>query len=511
MMMLTLAILPFSLGLAACFLLTPVVRRAALRVGLIDHPDRHRKLHARPVPLAGGIAILLAVACAVPLAGLAGGLGGPGRDLAGVFLGGAVIAVVGVIDDQWALSGKVKLVGQAAAVAVVLASGVVIRHVRLFNLDVELGLLAVPCTALWLLAAINSLNLLDGMDGLLTTVGLVASLTIAGMALVTGHGPQAVTAAALCGALLAFLRYNFPPASIFLGDCGSMLLGLLLGTLAIQTSLKGSLTVALFLPDFSVLALPFFDTLMAIVRRKLTGRSIYATDRGHLHHCLMRRGFSTRGILGIVVGCSALTGAAALLSLTYNNDLLALVTVLAVITTLVAARLFGHAELALLREHLLSPFWQRDGRSGRQIQVRLQGSRDWGQLWDRIKTYADDLDLQSVQLDINAPSLHEGFFARWERPKRPAAALPAWRMEVPLLADNGLLLGRVLLAGGEAGQEVPVKLLEMTGFLRRLSVAAAAPLAGGAAAAPTKPLGKPHLAWQTAAAGERTPRETVAD
>src|SRR5437868_2212657 len=151
--------------------------------------------------------------------------------------------------------------------------------------------MAVPVTLFLLLGAIGSLNLIDGMDGLLSTVGVLVSLAVAGMAVMGGHWLAACAAVALAGALLGFLRYNFPPATIFLGDSGSMLIGLVLGVLAIKSALKTPTTVALMAPAV-LLTIPIFDTFAAILRRKLTGRSIYSTDRGHLHHCLLSRGLS---------------------------------------------------------------------------------------------------------------------------------------------------------------------------------------------------------------------------
>jgi UDP-GlcNAc:undecaprenyl-phosphate GlcNAc-1-phosphate transferase len=193
------------------------------------------------------------------------------------------------------------------------------------------------------------------------------------------------------------------------------------------------------------------------------------------------------------------------MSLTFHTDLLAFVTVGVVVTVLVSARLFGHAEFNLVKEWLLCRFVRRGGEEARHLEVRLQGSRDWGGLWRRIKTYADELDLQSVQLDINAPAIHESFFARWQRQQLSPASLAVWRMEVPLWAENGLLLGRVLLVGGEAGQAVPARVLELTSLLGGLAVRDV----NGAGA-----LGRPHLARAPvgaapAPAGEEVDREAV--
>src|SRR5262249_12135905 len=265
--------------------------------------------------------------------------------------GAVLICAVGVVDDFVGLRGRHKLLGQIAAALTVIGFGVCVRRVQVFGWEIELGLLAVPFTLCWLLGAVNSLNLIDGMDGLLGSLGVIVSLTLAAVAALAGQWLAAVVAVALAGALVGFLRYNLPPASIFLGDGGSMVIGLVLGTLAIQGSLKAPATVVLSAPVV-LLTLPLFDTTAAVVRRKLTGRSIYTTDRGHLHHCLQRRGLSRPGVLVLVGACCLLTGGAVVASRAFDIEWVAIVTALSVVGTLIVTRLFGHAEAVLVKERL---------------------------------------------------------------------------------------------------------------------------------------------------------------
>jgi UDP-GlcNAc:undecaprenyl-phosphate GlcNAc-1-phosphate transferase len=468
-------LLIFPLSLACCLILIPVVRWLAPRVGLVDKPDGRRKVHGRPVPLGGGLAILASAAAAVAAA-LA--VPGPVRDtlaakgglILGLGLAAVLICAVGVADDYGRLRGRYKLLGQAAAVAVVIASGVVVRDVHLFGLQIDLGLLSVPFTAFLLLGAINSLNLLDGMDGLLGSVGALVCLALAAMAVLAGHWAVAGLALALAGALLGFLRYNFPPASIFMGDCGSMLVGLVVGTLAIEGSLKAPATIALSTP-LVLLTLPIFDTTAAIVRRKLTGRSIYTTDRGHLHHCLLRRGLSTWRALLLVAAFCALTGAGALASEAFQNEWIAVVTALAVVGILIVTRLFGHAEMVLVKERLRalggSWFAKRAEGGAQQTEVRLQGSADWKELWNAITAQAAALDLRQVRLDVNAPSLHEGYHARWDRGRDDGEEAPhLWRAEIPLTA-GGQPVGRLEIVGGPDLEPVWRKIAAMTAAVER--------------------------------------------
>ena len=208
------------------------------------------------------------------------------------------------------------------------------------------------------------------------------------MAAHMGNWGAAAVAVALAGALVGFLRYNFPPATVYLGDCGSMVVGLVIGTLAIICCLKAPVAIALSTP-LVLLTLPIFDTLAAIVRRKLTGRSIYSTDRGHLHHCLLRSGLSVPGVLLVLFGLCLVTDLGVLASYAFRQDWIAICTAGAVVCILVSARLFGYAEVLLIKERLRSvggSFFSFGTVLTRHasLQVRLQGSVEWKDLWDTL-------------------------------------------------------------------------------------------------------------------------------
>ncbi len=461
---------------AACLVLIPIVRCLATRCGLVDRPDGRRKVQSRPIALGGGIAILASAILGAAATAIIPGL--PREQVAalwprafGLGLAALVICGVGVADDYHLIRGRHKLIGQAAAVAIVIVFGVMVRSINLFGWQLELGLLALPFTAFLLLGAINSLNLLDGMDGMLGSVGAIISLALAGMAAMAGNWAVAGLATALAGALLAFLRYNLPPASIYLGDSGSMLVGLVVGSLAIESSLKAPTTIALSAPVV-LLTLPIFDTAAAIIRRKLTGRSIYTTDRGHLHHCLLRRGYSVWRVLLLVCSFSAATGLAVLASEAFNNEWIALLTGLAVVAILIVTRLFGFAEMVLVHERLralvVSLFQSGMRGPTRQIEVRLQGSADWTELWDGIKTCAWELNLREVCLDVNAPSLHEGYHARWDRGLEEDETPQLWRAEIPLKV-RGLLVGRLEVVGQPDEEPMWVKIAALSKALEHVA------------------------------------------
>ena len=348
----------FASSFCLCLFLTPLIRALADRFGLVDRPDGRRKLHHKPIPLAGGIALLLSLfgALAVSLIGPApvnAPFGEQELFLPGLLSATLVIGAVGLIDDFRRLRCLHKLLGQLLAAGILVASGFAVQTVRFFDWQLELGLLAVPFTLFWLLGTINALNLLDGMDGLLSCVGLIIGLATMAMAAVAGQGEAACAAAALTGALVGFLPYNFPPATIFLGDSGSMLIGLVIGALALRGSAEGPATLPLAAP-LAMLTIPAFDTAAAIVRRKLTGHSVFTPDLAHLHHCLLRRGLSTRWVLFWISAACLCTSAGALASVWFEREFFAVVAALAVVGIFGATRLFGFDELLLIKNRLLT-------------------------------------------------------------------------------------------------------------------------------------------------------------
>jgi len=453
--------------------LTPLARILACRFGLVDRPDARRKLHGRVIPVAGGIVVLVS-SCVVLGAAylfpnpLSEYLLAQSYPLLGLFLGCVALGTLGVIDDLKCLRGRHKLLGQVAAVTIVMCFGVRINHLSLFGAiePFDLGPLALPFTLIWLLGAINSLNLIDGMDGMLGCVGLIITLAMGGMAVLTGSLAWACVAAALGGALLGFLRYNFPPAAIFMGDAGSMVTGLVVGVLGIQSSLKAPATVALVAP-LVILTVPFLDTLAALLRRLLTGRSIYATDRGHLHHCLLAHGYSTRAVLAWVSFFSVVAALGGLASLTLRNEFIALCTILTVAAVLITTRLFGYAEFLLVKKRLsrmlLSFLQTRAVGKSHQIEVHLHGTTAWNSLKDAVAARAFDLNLQTVRLDVSDPALHEEYHAQWDRFEEEVDD-SLWRVEIPVTI-SGRNVGRMLVSGYVDREPVWSKVATLIGLV----------------------------------------------
>jgi UDP-GlcNAc:undecaprenyl-phosphate GlcNAc-1-phosphate transferase len=292
---------------------TPLVRRFALERGLVDEPGG-RKVHADVIPRVGGIAIVAGFTAALALQafgevtwGWGGDITEGGQDLAAVLAGLGVIFIVGLLDDIVTLSPGQKLVGQLLAAGIVLAWGPRVDFIAdpfsggLFYL----GLMSYPVTLVWILGFTNVINLIDGIDGLAAGISAIAGTTFLLLAAQSNQLVAAACAAALVGACLGFLRYNFPPASIFMGDSGALFLGFALATISLLGVMKSVAAITLVVP-LLVIWVPIFDTGSAIIRRWRHGRPIQEADRGHIHHRLLGRGFDQRQTVLIIYAWSIL-------------------------------------------------------------------------------------------------------------------------------------------------------------------------------------------------------------
>jgi UDP-GlcNAc:undecaprenyl-phosphate GlcNAc-1-phosphate transferase len=280
----------------------------ARRTGVVDRPVDARRMHRRVTPLLGGLAIYLGVV--VPIAVLVH------KDAAtkAILVGGTIVAVVGVLDDYAEINWALKLAGQIAAIVAMLAFGLRIDHLSLPLTSLTVTLtpaISVPLTVLWVATIINMVNFIDGLDGLAAGVCAISALTFAVIALSLDRGTTGIAAAVLAGAGFAFLRFNFYPASIFMGDAGAMLLGYVLAVISIQGVLKGAATVALIFP-LLVLGVPFADLFLVVFRRLRRGVPVYTSGRDHVHHDLVLvAGFSQRTSVLLLYGwCLLLNGLA---------------------------------------------------------------------------------------------------------------------------------------------------------------------------------------------------------
>ncbi len=303
---------------ALALLLTPLVSLGSIRLGLVDAPGG-RKVHTHSVPRLGGVAVVTATMLAMILVSF---WRAPDfdpaiwRSLQPFFAAGALIFGIGVLDDVRGVGPLPKLAVQALAAGVMMASGLLIERVTVMGVSWELGWLAFPATLAWIVGLTNAFNLIDGIDGLATGIAVLAGATCGAILIVRGHTAEAMLLAALVGAAVGFLVFNFAPASIFLGDSGSLVMGFLLATTAIAGWQKGATALATGVP-LLIFALPLADTIATIARRGLAGagdaplsmtaalRRLVEPDRQHIHHRLLALGWSQERTVVILYGVTA--------------------------------------------------------------------------------------------------------------------------------------------------------------------------------------------------------------
>lgn len=341
----------FLIALAISWWLTPEIRSRALGLGLVDKPGEERRIHKVPVPRLGGVAIYISLM--ITLAILVAATGrfpknarvGEGG-LIGIALGGTIIFLLGLLDDLESLPAKLKLLVQILAACAAYSLGVKIKTIPMPGITsgalsvpvhsgiagtghalpalaaasssvgnvIDLGILSLPITIVWLVGMSNAVNLIDGMDGLAAGVSAISALTIwtVAMAHSIDRPYAALTAAVLAGALLGFLRWNFNPARIFLGDSGAYLTGFILGAVSITGVIKGAAAATLIVPTFLLVLLilffPILDTTWAIIRRVAQRKSIFTPDSEHIHHRLLQTGLSQKSVAYLLYGLSALLG-----------------------------------------------------------------------------------------------------------------------------------------------------------------------------------------------------------
>jgi UDP-GlcNAc:undecaprenyl-phosphate GlcNAc-1-phosphate transferase len=294
-----------AIALGIVVLLTPAVGGMARLLGVVDQPDG-RRLNRRPIPRLGGLAIFLGILVpALAFLDLTG-------EMRGIVIGAAVACVIGAVDDFRGLAPAPKLAGQLLAAAIPTAFGVWVDHFTFpFLGAVDLpGAVGVPLTVVWIVGVMNMVNFLDGMDGLASGVCAIAGGSFAVLALSLDKFDAAVLSAVVAGACIGFLRHNFFPARIFMGDSGALVLGYTLAAVAVAGLLKTASTVVLFLP-LLVLAVPIIDTSFVVAKRMKHGLPVYAADRSHLHHRFVAIGFSQRrAALTMWAWCATLAAAA---------------------------------------------------------------------------------------------------------------------------------------------------------------------------------------------------------
>lgn len=305
------------------YLLVPQVTKLAFKIGAIDKPNK-RKVHTKVMPRLGGLAIYLGFTSIVLVTQELT------SQLIGLLIGSAIIVAIGVLDDIKDISPKVKLLGQILAALVIIYFGLGVNFITnpITGNTASLGWLALPVTLVWVVGITNAVNLIDGLDGLAGGVSTIAALILAVMGYMHGQYMMAGLALTLAASTVAFLRYNFFPANIFMGDSGSMFLGFNLAAFSMMGLTKSVTVLSVFVPIL-IIGIPIFDTLFAIVRRFINNQPIFKADKAHLHHCLLNKGLSHKQTVLTIYGINIFLGIVGILlsKLTTNQGMLILVFV----------------------------------------------------------------------------------------------------------------------------------------------------------------------------------------
>ena len=332
-------VLCFSMAFLITLISTPFVKKLAQKIGAIDVPKDARRMHKKPIPRLGGLAMfygfLISILCFYPI----------DRPFVGIIIGTLIIVGVGIVDDVKQLPAKVKLLAQLVAAVIV-----VIHDIRIVALSVPsfiveggivpLGVLSIPVTIIWIIAVTNAVNLIDGLDGLAVGVSSIATFSLFFIAILAGEPKVALLTAAVAGACIGFMPYNFNPAKIFMGDTGSQFLGFILSVVCIQGLFKGYVITSFVVP-FLILGLPIFDTLFAIIRRVKNKKPIMSPDRGHLHHKLVDMGFSQKQAVAILYVISSLLGITGVV-VVEEGAMQAVVFVIAILLFITLSAIFSH-------------------------------------------------------------------------------------------------------------------------------------------------------------------------
>lgn len=373
-------LLVFAVAFMGCVLTTPVVTRIAVWAGAVDQPDKFRRVHGYATPRMGGLGVAIGLGVSLLLVAYGGYL----RSWVhfpdwwskqwAVILAGLIILTIGAIDDSRGMRPRLKLLGQTAAVLVLFLGGIQIKSmavlgttfdfshpavtVGLLGVHVQVGLPSLIITLLWFLGCMNIWNLIDGLDGLAAGVGLLVCGTLMLIAIHQENKGAALMAAALGGSLAGFLLYNWHPACIFLGDCGSMLIGLLVGVIGVQYSLKKTSAVSLLFPLLAM-GLPITDTAMAIFRRWVRNLPLTAADRRHVHHLLIGLGLDPR-VAALLLYCfSAGLCGIVLLGVAFDREFLALIVGLSGCLAFLLILMSRRDELATLQADFRARFARR--------------------------------------------------------------------------------------------------------------------------------------------------------
>jgi UDP-GlcNAc:undecaprenyl-phosphate GlcNAc-1-phosphate transferase len=451
-------------GLLFSLILTPICRDVFRSYRMVDQPGEARKLHKLPIPRVGGLAIALSYALAYLVS----------RDQSGIFSApnslvwkllpaAAIVFLVGLVDDLMGLKAWQKLIGQSAAALAAYFAGVRI----LFVAGLEWGeLWGFPLTIFWLLLCTNAFNLIDGMDGLASGIGLFATLTIFVSALIERNQPLAMATLPLATCLIGFLCYNFNPATIFLGDGGSLLVGFLLGCYGAIWSQKSATILGMVAP-MMVLAIPLLDVSLCVMRRFLRNRPIFGADRGHIHHRLLDRGLDPRqAVLWIYVVCVLAAGFSLLQRVVRAPEVSIVLLLVFGAALWMGVRFLNYSEFRMARNLIWGGEFQEVLNARLALQIHEQAiaaAATPEECWQAVGAAARAFGFHSLRARWQGVLREEVFEA--------AAGEAQWTARVPLPGGDFLELERKVLGSGSSSAITPLLEMLHTGLSAKLPAA----------------------------------------
>ncbi len=409
-------------------LVTPIANTLARVLGLVDAPGV-RKVHHRPTPRIGGVPVVLAtLALTIGALLLDNAIGQALREqqgkLTALLAGGAFMFLVGLVDDVRDIRARTKLLGQVLAALAVALAGIRIETIHFGTHALHLGVWAWPVTLLWIIGITNAVNLIDGLDGLAAGIAAMACGVLAAFSLHTQQPVMAILMLALLGSLLGFLVFNFNPAKIFLGDCGSLFIGFMLATSSVLCTLKVP-TMAALSVGMLTLGLPAFDMLFSMLRRTIERRSIFAPDRNHIHHRLLRMGLRHRNAVLLLYAANFALASASMLMMFLHDREAVIVLGITVAAMLVLFHLVGAVRIresyTTLRESLsLARQAREEKRRFEGVQLRMRETKTFPEWWDALCEAAYDMNFLWMRLSVGdgagATHTHSWYRQRKGRP-----------------------------------------------------------------------------------------------
>ncbi|MBN8469753.1 undecaprenyl/decaprenyl-phosphate alpha-N-acetylglucosaminyl 1-phosphate transferase [Corallococcus exiguus] len=441
----------FLVSLLVALVLTWRVRERALAWGWLDQANSSRKVHVRPVPRLGGIGIVggfFAPLCALFIvdSGVGDQFLAQTSLIVGLFVGGAIIAALGFYDDLKGAGAKLKFSVQFAVALGLYALGFRIEVLaNPFGAELTLGLLSLPLTVVWVVGVINALNLIDGLDGLAGGVAFFGVGTHFLLALMRGDVLLCLLMVSLAGAILGFLVFNFNPASIFMGDTGSMFLGFVLAAVSIKTSSKSGTAVALLVPVMA-LGLPIMDTLLAMVRRSLLGRPMFSADKEHIHHRLMSRLLLSHRTTVLVLYALCTLFMLTALGLSFANSIQSALLLSGIgVVIMVLMRKLGYLDVRHMDAVHQTRQRNLELRSlVRSVTAAVRAAGSFQEVWNAVRPLSQGLSLSSLELRLRRPheDVNAGVVFESQHPDVGAEAALEVRLDVK---EEEALLGALRL------------------------------------------------------------------